>query len=207
VESLETALKARRRRRSRDRGQAVGPDRVTARDRSAGQSLQDEDPVIRRAAARGLAEIQWQAPADETGVRYYAALREWRRCAECGEAALPTLLSSFGHVDPLEQSDIIAALVQLKWKPTEADSMTGYFWAAQGRWDKCTELGEPAVEALDGILRSAPSGAIEPGQAATLAGMDQPRSALSRTSTSCSGRWPFSTARAPTRTSAVFSKP
>jgi HEAT repeat protein len=177
VESLETALKHDdadvREIAVRRLAQIASPrviDPLVA-------SLQDEDPIIRRAAARGLAEIQWQAPADETGVRYYAALREWRRCAECGEAALPTLLSSFDHVDPLEQSDIIAALIQLKWKPTEADSMAGYFWAAQHRWDKCTELGEPAVEALDGILRSAPKWRDRVGAAATLAGMDQPRSA------------------------------
>jgi HEAT repeat protein len=138
--------------------------------------LSDEDPVIRRAAARGLAEVQWQPPADETGVRYWASLREWRRCADCGPAALPMLLASYDHVDPLEQSDIIAALIQLDWKPTETDAMAAQFWAAQRNWDKCKEIGEPAIEALDGVLRSAPKWRDRVGAMATLAAMDQPRS-------------------------------
>src|ERR1035437_6564694 len=47
-------------------------------------ALADKDPIIRRAAARGLTELKWAPPADEAGVHYWAALREWRRCVECG---------------------------------------------------------------------------------------------------------------------------
>jgi HEAT repeat protein len=139
--------------------------------------LTDEDPVIRRTAARGLGEIGWQPPADETGARYWAALREWRRCAECGPAAIPQLLSSFDHVDALEQADILAALAQLGWEPVEADATAAHFWAAQGRWDKCIEVGEPAVEALDGILRSSPRWRDRVGAAEALARINQPRNA------------------------------
>jgi len=140
-------------------------------------SLLDDDPIIRRAAARGLAEMQWQPPADEVGVRYFAALRQWRRCAECGQAAVPTLLAAFEHVDVVEQSDIIAALIELEWQPPEPDSMAAHFWAAQRRWDKCTEIGEPAVEALDRVLTASPSWRDRVAAAATLAAMDKPRSA------------------------------
>ena len=119
-------------------------------------SLADEDPVIRRSAARGLADIGWKAPADETGAKYWAALREWRHCADCGPAALPLLISSFDHVDALEQADIVAALVALHWEPEEPDSMAASYWAAQHRWDKCVEIGEPAVGPLDRIARGAP---------------------------------------------------
>ena len=140
-------------------------------------SLNDEDPVIRRAAARGLSEIGWQPPADEKGARYWAALREWRRCAECGQAAIPLLVSSYDHVDALERTDIVAALAQLNWKPEMADSMAAHFWAAQGRWDKCVEMGEPAIEALDGILRSAPKWRNRVAAAGALVAMNQPRSA------------------------------
>jgi HEAT repeat protein len=140
-------------------------------------SLADEDPVIRRSAARGLAEIGWQPPADETGARYWAALREWRRCAEIGSAAVPLLLSSFDHVDALERADILAALAALHWQPKEASSTAAHYWAAQNRWDKCVEMGEPAVGALDDILRNAPRWRDRIAAAAALAELGQPRTA------------------------------
>jgi hypothetical protein len=35
--------------------------------------------------------------------------------------------------------------------------MAAPFWAAKGDWDKCLALGEAGLEALDNILRTAPS--------------------------------------------------
>lgn len=138
-------------------------------------SLMDEDPIIRRAAARGLSERGWQPPADETGAAYWAALREWRRCAECGPAAIPVLVAAFDHVDAMERPDIVAALVALNWQPTFADSTAAHFWAAQGRWDKVVEMGPAAVEALDGILRSTPRWRDRVAAAAALAALGQTR--------------------------------
>jgi HEAT repeat protein len=140
-------------------------------------ALADGDPVIRRSAARGLAETGWVPPADETGVHYWAALREWRRCAECGPIAIPFLVASFGHVDALERADIIAALVQLKWQPEEATRAAAQYWAARGRWDKCAEIGAPAVEALDEILRSAPRWRDRVAAAGVLTSLNEPRPA------------------------------
>jgi HEAT repeat protein len=138
-------------------------------------ALRDDDPPIRRAAARGLQEIGWHPKNDETGARYWASLREWRHCAECGSAAIPLLVASFDSVDAIERADIVAALAQLNWEPPEANAMAAHYWAAQRRWDKCVEIGEPAVEALDFVLTSSPKWRDRIAAAGTLATLGQTR--------------------------------
>ena len=141
------------------------------------EALNDKDPAIRRSAARGLADVGWLPQANEVGARYWAALRDWRRCAECGPAAIPLLLTSFEGVDALERAEILKALVQLDWAPEEATATAAYYWAFRGKWDKCIDIGMPAVEALDGVLRSTPRWRQRVAAASALAAIDQARSA------------------------------
>ena len=141
-------------------------------------ALDDRDPVIRRAAARGLQEVGWQPPAGEIGARYWIALREWRRAAEAGgEESTPLLLDALTQVDVLERAELIDALASLKWEPTELTTSAAHFWAAQGRWDKCVEIGEPAIEALDQALKSSPKWRVRVGAAAALSELGQSRPA------------------------------
>jgi HEAT repeat protein len=152
----------------------IGTPEVAA---SLAASLDDTDLAIRRSAARGLSEVGWTPPANLNGARYWAALREWRRCAECGPDAIPLLVSSFDSVDALERTDIVAALAELGWKPDEANATAAHFWATQGQWDKVAEIGAPAIDTLDAILRTAPKWRDRVNAAATLVKLDQPRSA------------------------------
>ena len=139
-------------------------------------SLSDEDPVIRRSAARGLQEIGWQPPANLLGAIYWAALREWGRCADCGSEAIPLLIAAFHHGDALEQGEIVTSLLKLGWRPEEqADDMAGHYWVSQRRWDKCIEIGEPAVEALDIFVRNADIWRERLAASITLAEIGQPR--------------------------------
>jgi HEAT repeat protein len=140
-------------------------------------ALNDKDPVIRRTAARGLAEMGWLPQANEMGARYWGALRDWRRCADCGEAAIPLLLTSFDTVDVLERNDILEALGQIGWTPEESNATAAHYWAFQGKWDKCVEIGLPAVEALDSVLRSNPHWRPRVAAASALAAIEQARSA------------------------------
>jgi HEAT repeat protein len=119
--------------------------------------LGDDDPSIRRASARGLQELGWMPPKNQTGAYFWVALREWRRAADAGKDAIPLLVSSYERADALEQVDILAALAQVGWEPAEGDAMAAPFWAAKGDWDKCVALGPVGIEALDAILRTAPS--------------------------------------------------
>ena len=140
-------------------------------------ALGDNDSAIRRSAARGLQEMGWQPAKDEAGARYWAALREWSRCADCGEVAIPLLVDAFDRVDSLERADIVAALAKLEWSPAESDAMAGHYWAGLKRWDKCIEIGTPAVGALDAVLRSSPQWRDRISAAAALAALGQERTA------------------------------
>ena len=139
--------------------------------------LDDPDPIIRRSAARGLAEVGWNPPSDEIGAHYWAALREWRRCAECGAAAIPLLVAAFPRAQAHERSDIQAALVSLNWQPSEPDATAASYWAAQGNWDKCVEIGAPAVAVLDDVVTSAPRWRERVAAAAALKALGEERSA------------------------------
>ncbi|MGD0018240.1 MAG: HEAT repeat domain-containing protein [Candidatus Limnocylindrales bacterium] len=137
--------------------------------------LSDDDPIIRRSAARGLAEVGWEPPSQETGARYWAALREWRRCAECGAAAIPLLVAAFPRAQARERSDILAALASVGWQPSELDATAASFWASQGNWEKCVEVGTPAVEVLDGIVNTAPRWRERAAAAAALRALGEER--------------------------------
>ena len=139
--------------------------------------LDDENPIIRRSAARGLAEVGWKPPADGTGAHYWAALRDWRRCAECGPAAIPLLVSAFPRAQALERSDILAALVSLGWEPSEQDATAATYWATQSNWDKCVAVGAPAIPVLDGIVRSDPRWRERVEAAAALKALGEERTA------------------------------
>jgi HEAT repeat protein len=139
--------------------------------------LDDSDPIIRRSAARGLAEVGWRPPSNEKGAHYWAALREWRRCAECGPAAIPLLVAAFPRAQALERADIQAALVSLNWEPSEPDATAAAYWAAQGNWARCVEVGAPAIEVLDGVVVGAATWRERVAAAAALKSLGEDRPA------------------------------
>ena len=44
------------------------------------------------------------------------------------------------------------ALDQLDWKPARSDAGARY-WIAKGEWEKCIDIGAPAVEPLIAVLK------------------------------------------------------
>ena len=67
------------------------------------------------------------------------------------------MLGDASAVDPLQtalrdpfspvRSNAAKALTQLGWKP-QNNTEKAFYWAAQGKWDACVQLGEDALEAL-----------------------------------------------------------
>jgi hypothetical protein len=55
--------------------------------------------------------------------------------------------------------------------------VAGHYYASLRRWDKCVEIGGPAAEALDGILRNAPSWRDRVSAAGALGDIGQERKA------------------------------
>jgi HEAT repeat protein len=139
--------------------------------------LDDPDPIIKRYAARGLREIGWAPPTEETGARYYAALRDWRNVSTQGAPALPYLVEALPRAEGLERSDILAGLGKLGWEPTEKDATAAAFWAMQANWEKTIEVGAPAIEVLDGVARTAPHWRDRLAAAAGLKGLGEARTA------------------------------
>ncbi len=137
--------------------------------------LDDPDSGIRRASARGLQELGWEAPKGKAGANYWISLREWRRAAEAGKEAIPLLIAAYPNVDSLEQGDILSSLAELGWKPPEGDDMAAPFFAAKGDWEKCVGLGPAGLEALDAVTRTAPSWRRRVGAAAAMASMGEAR--------------------------------
>jgi HEAT repeat protein len=135
--------------------------------------LSDPDPVIRRSAARGLSDIGWKPTNDEKGAQYWAALREWRRCAECGPAAIPILIEAHHGADGPARTEIVAGLVGLGWEPETPDALAAGIWAARGEWDKVVAVGQPAIETLNSALKDAPHWRDRVTAAKALVSLDQ----------------------------------
>ncbi len=119
--------------------------------------LDDSDVAIRRASARGLQELGWMPPKNRVGANFWIALRDWRRAAEIGKEAIPLLVACYEQAGALEQGEVLVALAQAGWEPGEGDAVAPSFWAAKGDWEKCVALGEPGIEAIDEVCRTAPS--------------------------------------------------
>jgi HEAT repeat protein len=119
-------------------------------------ALGDKEALIRRTAARGLADIGWKPTSNESGALYWGALREWRKCAECGAAAVPILVDAFEGADPAGRAEIVAGLVGLGWEPEGKSALAAGVWAARGELGKLAEMGDEAIGPLQTAAMDAP---------------------------------------------------
>ncbi len=130
------------------------------------------------AAAAALDSLAWSPDNGTSGAAYWAAKGEWGKCVQIGAFAVEPLVTSLrsesadmrkgaiwalakiGDVqarEPLITAledhdrgvgiDAAKALDILGWKPGNDEAGAAY-WAVKGEWDKCAQIGEPAVKCL-----------------------------------------------------------
>ena len=129
-------------------------------------ALKDNDWSVRKAAAEALAEIG--APAVKPLIAVLKD-RDWsvREAAEAlgeigDERAVEPLIAALKDIerkdwrkadnDWLVRKAAAEALDKLNWKPGQ-DEAGAYYWKTKWDWDKCVEIGAPAVQPLIAALK------------------------------------------------------
>ena len=146
-----------------------------------GAALKDQDWSVRQAAAVVLDKLGWQPDRSELGAIYWVAKKEWDKCVEIGtptvkpliaalkgtydhnvRAAVARALGQIGDtqaVEPLGAAlkNVITAaawaLDKLGWQPDRSE-LGAIYWIVKQQWDKCVEIGTPAVKPLGAVLQS-----------------------------------------------------
>jgi HEAT repeat protein len=119
------------------------------------EALKDSDGAVRKGAVEGL--VQAGAPAIGPLVKALAdpALRQ-TASATLGQIGDPSavgpLLTALKHDNDQVRRAAADTLDLLVWKPDAGEGGAGY-WAAKGQWQKCVDIGAPAVEPLIDALR------------------------------------------------------
>jgi HEAT repeat protein len=94
-------------------------------------ALEDEDPVVCSSAADALDKLGWRANETECGARYWTA---------------KDLYAQSTGSENVRQNGA-DALKEIKWHPDKSTAGAAY-WIARNEWDKCAEIGVPAVKSL-----------------------------------------------------------
>jgi len=119
--------------------------------------LEGKQTSVRLLAAKALSRIGTPAVEalivalkdKDSDVRVLAT----KTLGEIGDAqAVQPLLSALMDEDAASQT-IANALDKLGWKPDQTAEGAAY-WIARGEWDRCVQIGSPAVEPLIASLKS-----------------------------------------------------
>ena len=136
------------------------------------------DVEVCRAVVLSLEKLGWRPDRSQAGAIYLVMKRQWDMCIEIGESAVEPLITALNDsheyirkcavealaqigderaVEPLiaalaDENDMVrqnaaSALEKLGWQPDDSATAATYR-IAKRRWDKCIEIGSPAVEPL-----------------------------------------------------------
>jgi HEAT repeat protein len=110
-------------------------------------ALADKSSMVREAVARALDDLGWQPDTSEAGAAYWVAKQQWNRCVEIGATAVKPLIAVLEDDHWETRMAAARALDELAWQPDTSEIAVAY-WIAKQEWDKCVEIGAPAVERL-----------------------------------------------------------
>lgn len=146
------------------------------------RALDDASPSVRWLAARALDKMGWQPDSEDTAVRYWIAQEHWSKCIKMGPTAIKPLITAMNSKASKQSQEAARALGQIggaqavealvmalqngsqslrqaaadaldqqNWEPSDPKSAAAY-WVAREKWDRCAEIGEPAVEVVIAVL-------------------------------------------------------
>ena len=115
-------------------------------------ALKDSDKYVRYAAVDALDKLGWRPGQDETSAVYWVTKREWDKCIEIGAPAVEPLIAALKDSDKGVRHAAAHTLDKLGWRPGQ-DETSAVYWVAKREWDKCIEIGAPAVEPLIAALK------------------------------------------------------
>lgn len=111
-------------------------------------------------AGEVLLKFGWQPDNSEAGAAYWISMvthnflardieqnKRWEKCVEIGPPAIPSLIMALHYQSPRVREKAVTLLDRLEWKPDSSEAGAAY-WIAKGEWDKCLEIGEPAIKPL-----------------------------------------------------------
>jgi len=122
-------------------------------------ALKDDSPVVRSLAAASLGEV-----GDERAVQPLIAaviegcqdidlrLAVARSLKQIGTPAIKPLVSMLGHENWNLRQLAREVIDSLDWHPSE-DQYGAWYWIYLGQWEKCAEIGEPAIDPLITVLK------------------------------------------------------
>jgi len=107
-----------------------------------------------RETALALKRLEWQPTGDAAGLHYWAALREWEKCAQFGNPAVPVLLAALQSIsEDSEQWSIGMALGKLYrfgWLTAESKALLFTQWSRLRTLRSRSQVNERTVEHYDG---------------------------------------------------------
>jgi HEAT repeat protein len=110
-------------------------------------ALKDESQFVRIIVVRALNSLGWKPDKDENGAYYWATIMNWDECIAIGAPAVEPLLKLFAGSSESDRLLIVDKLVRLGWQPDRSE-MGAYYWSSKHQWDKCIEIGKPAIAPL-----------------------------------------------------------
>jgi len=135
------------------------------------EQLRNGELFSREQSAKVLDALGWQPSKDEYGMAYWFAKDNLQKCIEIGLLGVEPLLSdldgkkawrsgsSVGNLHNklwLHRSKIIKILDAIGWQPSQDENSITY-WIAKREWEKCIEIGTPAIDPLISELSMADS--------------------------------------------------